>query len=236
MHGAFNGSRVPGMAGAGGIPGTPVMLLPLLSSCPCSAGDLECLSRPLERISWETGVARWVLASQGEPGPSCLAGHVGSHLSPLLVEQDISWGGAQQTAGERCPLGTSVRAETQGHQFTPELSALLPSLPLFIPLFFISSSTPGCPLPFLLSRSAGDTRAPGEPQQPGWGPGLRVPGRPRQLDGAAGFPPFLHRILRGTWKRLEVPLQGLHQWRRYSGILWSGHICPSLSWAGGTYL
>jgi len=189
-------------------------------------GGQEGLSRPLERISWETGIARCVLASQGEPGASRLSqgssGHVGSHLSPFLAQQDISWGGAQRTAGTGCPQETKVLVVTYSHlssqrSFPPSCSS---PLLLFLPQPPSALSHP------LLSHLAGDARPPGESHQPGRGAGLRVPRRQRELDGAAGFPPFLHRILRGPRKRLEVPLQGLHQWRRYSDILWSGHISP----------
>lgn len=157
---------------------------------------------------------------------------MGSHLSPLFSPQQ-----SRMSAGvvHRDLLGRGVPKGQMswGHKFTPEFSALFPSLLLFPLPLFLPSAALSHPL---LSCSAGDARAPGESQQPGRGPGLRVPRRQRELDGAAGFPPLLHRILRGARKRLEVPLQGLHQWRRYSIIPWSSHISPSLSWAGGMCL
>lgn len=78
-----------------------------------------------------------------------------------------------------------------------------------------TAAFPASPIPCSLSLPAGDTGAPGEPQQPRRGPGLRVPRGQRELDGPPGFPPLLHRVLRGARQRLEVPLQGLHQRRRY---------------------
>lgn len=135
---------------------------------------------------------------------------------------EICWDGASPRV--KC-LGVTNSHPSSQHSFPLSCSS---PLPLFLPSAALSHP--------LLSCSAGDARAPGESQQPGWGPGLRVPRRQRELDGAAGFPPLLHRILRGARKRLEVPLQGLHQWRRYSIIPWSSHISPSLSWAGGMCL
>lgn len=78
---------------------------------------------------------------------------MGSHLSPFLAEQDIGWGGAQRTAGTGCLQGTSVNAVTRGHQFTPELLVLLPSLPLFIPCFysFLNPRVPS-PIPCSLAQ------------------------------------------------------------------------------------
>lgn len=224
-------SGVPGMAAHMGLGVTLPGTLQWFSRCP-HAHILQEIQKvycgPLKRCLWN-----WSCKlgpgepSQDEPGHSCLSqgssGLVGSHLSLCLLscraQHWLRWGTEScwdrlfpRDQSQCCGLGSQIHTRVLG---TSSLSPILHSLFLFLaqPLSALSHA--------LVPRSASDTRSPGKPQQPGWGPGLRVPRRQRELDRAAGFPPLLHRILRGPWKRLEVSLQGLHQRRRYLGILWS---------------
>lgn len=162
--------------------------------------------------------------SQGELEPSCLSqgssGHVGSYLSPLFAQEQSRMPAGmvhRELVGQGIPKGQvstqHLRVANLRALAVPSLSPALHPLFSFLPRPMAALSHP------LPSRSAGDTRAPGEPQQPGLGSRLRMPRRQGELDRAAGFPSLLHRILCGPRKRLEVPLQGLHQWRRYVGIL-----------------
>lgn len=167
----------------------------------------------LPRMNWDNPTfPRGALALGAHIYPFCLLSGRAGHW--LRWGTESCWDRVfPRDKCQCCGSGSQTHSQVPG---TASLSPILHSLFLFLAQSL--SALSHTPVP----HSASDTRSPGKPQQPGWGPGLRVPRRQRELDRAAGFPALLHWILRGPWKRLEVSLQGLHQRRRYLCILWSG--------------
>lgn len=147
------------------------MLLSLLSSAHDLQEVRDFYHGPLKEFIGEQGL------QDGSWHPRVNLGHLTSprgalamwdHIYPLsLLSRTSSWGGRCRTAGMACPQGTT----SWGSQINTQAPSVLSLSPALSPTF-IPSSTPVCPLPSMFSHPAGDTRAPGESQQPGWGPVL----------------------------------------------------------------
>lgn len=148
----------------------------------------------------------------------------GSVLGSAPQPEHIPWGMEVCVQGDAQLLADPSKSTPLSLSLTPWAH----SLGSFDLRDMETAAFPASPIPCSLSLPAGDTGAPGEPQQPRRGPGLRVPRGQRELDGPPGFPPLLHRVLRGARQRLEVPLQGLHQRRRYPR--WAGLVGCDPKW------